>query len=366
MKILFYFGHPAQYLFARATISRLLQKPGYDVIILIKTKDVLENLLIADDLPYKNILPTERGKSKLMIGLSLLKRNFKILPILIKEKPDLMVGTDASIAQVGKLLGISCISITEDDYEVIKTLGDLTYPFTNTILCPIPCEVGKWKNKKIGYKGYMKLGYLHPNVFTPESSIKAKYNLPEKYVVIRLAKLTAHHDFGVKGINNGFLKKTITSIEANGYQPIISAEGKLSGQFEKYLLQVDPSDMHHILAHSSLLFCDSQSMSVEAAVLGIPSIRYSDFAGRISVLEELENKYQLTFGFKVGREIDVLTKLSTLLQENKLREIFQKRRQILLREKIDVTAFLTWFITNYPKSKSIITVNPDYQNKFIC
>lgn len=366
MKILFYFGHPAQYLFARATIKQLLQESTCEVKILIKTKDVLEDLLRADQLPYTNILPLERGKSKLMIGLSLLKRNLKILPILIKNRPDLMVGTDASIAQLGKLLNINCVTITEDDYEIIKTLGDLTYPYTNTILCPEVCKVGKWKRKKVGYKGYMKMGYLHPNVFSPQDSVKLKYRLPEKYVLLRLAKLTAHHDFGVKGLDDFFLDKIIKSIEEKGYQPLISAEGNLNIKFENYSLKIDPSDMHHILAYSSLLLCDSQSMSVEAAMLGVPSIRYSDFAGRISVLEELENIYDLTFGFKVGREKEVLTKLSHLLQQEDLQLNFQRKREILLSEKIDVTAFFKWFITNYPKSKSIITTNPDYQNKFIC
>lgn len=366
MKVLFYFGHPAQYLFARATIKQLISQPHFEIKILIKTKDVLENLLKNDRLPYINILPTERGKSKMMIGLSLLKRNVKILPLLLKNRPDLMIGTDASIAQLGKILNIDCISITEDDYDVIKTLADVTYPFTNTILCPEVCRVGKWKNKKVGYKGYMKLGYLHPNVFTSEASVKEKYNLPEKFVMLRLAKLTAHHDFGVKGIDDEFLKKIIKTILGQGYQPLISAEAKIGSDFEKYLLNIDPSDMHNVLCFSSLLLCDSQSMSVEAAMLGIPSIRYSDFAGRISVLEELEDRYGLTFGFKVGREKEVLTKVSDLLKKEDLHETFQKKRKILLSEKIDVTAFLEWFIINYPKSKFTITTNPDYQNKFIC
>ena len=63
-----------------------------------------------------------------------------------------MIGTDSSIAIVGKLLHVHRITITEDDYEVIKLLGDLTYPFTETILCPNICKVGKWDSKKIGYK----------------------------------------------------------------------------------------------------------------------------------------------------------------------------------------------------------------------
>ncbi|WP_081212175.1 DUF354 domain-containing protein [Salegentibacter sediminis] len=366
MKILFYFGHPAQYLFARATIKRLLSNPDFEIIILIKTKDVLENLLKSDRIPYQNILPQERGKSKFHIAWSLVKRNFKILPIILKNRPDLMIGTDASIAQLGRMLKIDCVSITEDDYEVIKTLGDLTYPFTHNILCPEVCDVGKWNDKKIGYKGYMKLGYLHPNVFTPNNSVKDKYNLPDNYVIIRLAKLTAHHDFGIKGINQKLLTQIIIMVEEKGLSPFISTEDVIYEDLRKFELVIDPSDMHDILSFSKLLICDSQSMSVESAMLGVPSIRYSDFAGRISVLEELEIKYGLTYGFKVGDENSIINKISELLELENLSKKFQTKRKRMLNDKIDVTEFLEWFICNYPDSQKIIKNKPDYQNRFIC
>ncbi len=33
--------------------------------------------------------------------------------------------------------------------------------------------------------------------------------------------------------------------------------------------------------------------------------------------------------------------------------------------KIDVTAFMVWFIKNYPESKTILDENPDYQYNFV-
>jgi predicted glycosyltransferase len=168
MKILIYFGHPAQYLFLRESVRRL-SKRGHKVTLLIKTKDVLETLIKKDGFDYINILQQERGSAKISIALSLLKRNLKILPIVLKTKPDLLISGDPSIAQLGRLLNIRRITITEDDYAVIKTLSKLANPFTETILCPVVCDVGKWGRKKIGYHGYMKLGYLHPNVFKPNN-----------------------------------------------------------------------------------------------------------------------------------------------------------------------------------------------------
>lgn len=47
-----------------------------------------------------------------------------------------------------------------------------------------------------------------------------------------------------------------------------------------------------------------------------------------------------------------------------LKEEWQRRRQKMLSEKIDVTAFMVWFIENYPDSVKVMKENPDYQYNF--
>jgi uncharacterized protein len=363
VKILFYFGHPAQYLFARKTIQQLIAN-NHKIKIIIKTKDVLETLLENDGLEYENILPNERGKSKVSIAFSLIKRNIILLPIILKFSADLLVGTDATIAQLGRLLGVHRVTILEDDYNIIKSLAKITYPLTETILCPTVCEVGKWDEKKIGYAGYMKLGYLHPNVFKFNQNIVDKYELLNKYVIIRLAKLTAHHDFGISGINNILLDRLINMLEKESLQILISTEGLIDDKYNKYILKINPNDIHHILSNSHLLISDSQSMSVEASVLGVPSLRLSDFAGKISVLEELENKYNLTFGISPNDIEKLFSKLTKLLSIDDLKKEFMNRRDIMLQDKIDVSSFFTWFLENYPASVEVMKENPEFQYSF--
>ncbi len=363
MKILFYFAHPAQYLFYREAL-KILKSKKHSIVILIKTKDVLQDLLINDGLPFINILPKERGNTKFLMLLSFLNRVFRILPILLKYKPDLLIGTDATIAQLGFLLRINRFTVIEDDYDVISNLASITYPFTQTILCPAVCNVGKWDNKKIGYNGYMKLGYLHANVFKSDRNILKKYNITQNYILIRLSRLIAHHDIGMKGINNDLLKKIIDNISKKGYQVLISTEEANPLHSLNNLLKINPSDLHHILSNATLLISDSQSMSVEAAMLGVPSIRYSSFVGKISVLEELEHIYGLTFGVQIDNDAYLLAKIDKLLNINNLREEFQLKRAKMLSEKIDVTSFLVWFTENYPKSRQIMKANSEYQFKF--
>jgi hypothetical protein len=43
---------------------------------------------------------------------------------------------------------------------------------------------------------------------------------------------------------------------------------------------------------------------------------------------------------------------------------WQKRRMKMLSEKIDVTAFMVWFVENYPQSIKVMKEQPDYQYNF--
>ena len=99
---------------------------------------------------------------------------------------------------------------------------------------------------------------------------------------------------------------------------LISSETEIDERLRKYQLKIKHTDIHHVMAYASLLISDSQSMSVEAAMLGVPNLRFSDFSGRISVLEELENVYGLTTGVKTNepkRLIDETEKLLAMHDE---------------------------------------------------
>ena len=197
MRILFYLGHPAHYHLFKNVISELLKKI-IKVSILIKKKDILEDLLIQSGYEYLNILPEGRKNSKAGIAVGQLKQDFKLLQYAIKNKPDIMVGTSVAISHVGKLMGIPSINVNEDDAEVVPLYARLAYPWANHIIAPECCSVGKWENKKISYNGYQKLAYLHPNRFYPDKKIKEKYIKEQKYFILRLSALNAYHDIGIE------------------------------------------------------------------------------------------------------------------------------------------------------------------------
>jgi predicted glycosyltransferase len=357
MRILIYLGHPAQYHFFK-NIIKILHVQGKEVQILIKSKDVLENLLKNDDMDFINILPEGRVSSTKGILFGLMKRDFRIFKIVRKFRPNIMVGSDPSLSHVGKILGIPVLTPIEDDISVVPRLARLTYPYTSWIIAPDSCDCGRWNYKKISYSGYMKLAYLHPKYYT----ISKKYK-GNNFYLIRLSKLDAYHDIGIKGFSKEILFQIINKLSQSGEVKIVS-EGNIEERFHNYLLKINPNELHYYLAQSTLLISDSQSMSMEAAMLGVPSIRFSSFTGRIGVLEELEKKYELTFGIKPEEPEKLFSKLNELLNINNLKDVFELRRQKMLTNKIDVTAFIVWLIEKYPDSIREIKSNPNIQYQF--
>ncbi len=355
MKILIYLGHPAQYHFFKNIVNIL--KENHQVKYLIKTKEFLESLMSADGVEYKNILPEGRKSSKTGIIWGLVKREVRMFKEVVKFKPDIMLSYDPSVVHIGKLLRIPAISVLEDDAHVIYNLAKITFPYAKHILAPKACDCGKWSKKQIAYDGYMKLSYLHPKYF------HCKKNKDKKLAFIRLSGLDAFHDEGVNGFNEVLLAEIIDKLSKD-FNVVISSEKQINSRFEKHLLKIKPSEIHEFLCDVSILLSDSQSMSVEAAMLGIPSIRYNDFSGRIGVLEELEHKYKLTFGIKSGDDKKLHQTLDRILSTSNMEEEFQKRRNKMLKDTIDVTRFFVWFIENYPKSATIMQKNPDYQYNF--
>ena len=118
------------------------------------------------------------------------------------------------------------------------------------------------------------------------------------------------------------------------------------------------------MSFSTMFLGDSQTMTSEAAVLGVPSVRCNSFVGRISYLEEEEHKYDLTYGFKPEDFDKLLLKVEDLLNNKNLKSDWQKKRKKLLNDKIDVTKFFVWFVENYPKSKEKMELEPNYDLKF--
>jgi predicted glycosyltransferase len=363
MKIIIYLGHPAHFHLFKNVILNLTNEE-HQVKILIKKKDVLKQLIESTGWNYQNILAEGRKDNKLGMFIGVLKRDLRLYKICRNFKPNLLVGTSIENSHISKFLGIPSISVNEDDADVVPLYAKITYPWASSILSPDVCNNLKWNAKTIKYSGYHELAYLHPNHFKPDKEIVRKYFLPNApYFIIRFAKLKAHHDVGMKGIDINIAKSLIDILKSFG-KIFITSERELENELESYRININPIDIHHVLAFAKIYIGDSQTMAAEAGVLGTPFIRFNDFVGKIGYLNELENKYKLGFGFKTDQKDLMNEKIKELLNTPNLKDEWDRRRQKMLSAKIDVSKFMTWFIENYPESVQIMKENPDYQYRF--
>lgn len=340
MRVLFQLGHPAHFHLFKNTIANL-QRDGHQTYILIKKKDILEELLKSSGMSYVNILPG--GKRS---PFALLLRLWRIFRFSIYHRINILVGSTPEVAIVGWLLHRRSVITVEDDYSVIPQFDNAARPFADTVLSPVSCDNGPLEKRTTHYAGFQKLAYLHPNQFSPDPAVVDRYFPHDQtFFLLRFANLKAYHDVSIcaQGITDELATKLISKLLPHG-RVFITSERPLPLSLESYKLEINPLDIHHILAFATLYIGDSQSMAVEAAMLGTPSIRFSAFAGRIGVLEELEQNYHLTIGIPSDNPDQLIETIDNLLSTDNLRNKYQTRRQQMLTDKIDVTQFYTDFI----------------------
>lgn len=353
MNVGLFVGHPAHYHYLKFVAKNLAER-GHNVHFVVKKKDILEDLMKEAGLDY-TLIRENRGDSKLSLINSVLQMERKMCQFIRKQKIDILVGSTLTFAS-RVIMGIPVLETGEDDAAVVPRMAKIAYPFASSVLSPVSCDNGKWNKKSIKYPSYQELAYLHPNHFTPDKGVVEKYfSADEPYFILRFAKLNAHHDAGIQGINTEIAQRLIDILKPQG-RIYITSERELEPQFEQYRIKINPLDMHHVMAFASLYIGDSQTMAAEAAVLGTPFVRFNDFVGRIGYLRELEDDYQLGYGIKASEEGSVerlcnaVSELANLSSAER-KERYQTRRQKMLSEKIDYAKFLTWFIENYPASK---------------
>ena len=360
MNILIDIAHPAHVHLIKNTYYELTNK-GHKVIVTVKDIPSAVQLLNILEIPFIYL----GGKSDSLIGKAFLqlKFNYLLWKVVLREKIDIAFGSSLTIAQLSKYTKVKSIILDDDDDDVEPLFVKYAHPAADHILSPA-CTIRRTQ-KMIGYSGYHELAYLHPNRFNPDESVLSEIGvLPgEKYFILRFNAFKAHHDVGVQGLSLENKRQLISLLERYG-KVFITTERNIDDEFKPYQLKVSPDKAHSLMYYATMLVGDSQTMTSEAAVLGTPAIRCNTFVRRISYLEEEEFKYNLTYGFLPENSDSLFLKINELLEMPNIKYEWKNRRDNMLKDKIDVTAFFTWFIENYPQSAQIMRENPDYQYKF--
>lgn len=363
MNVLVDIGHPG-HVHLYKNLCKQLEKDGHKVYYSVRNVPVALHLMKVYQMPFLFL----GNKSNSIAGKAwkTIKNDFILLWFVIKHKIDIGISSGISLSHVSKITKMKSFIFGDDDDEVAQLAVKFGFPFAEAILSPSAMGPAHRKTPKaVFYAGYHELAYLHPHVFTPDETVLKKLGIKknERFFILRFVALNAYHDVGQQGISFEKKKQLIDLLKDYG-RIIITSEKSIEPEFEEYKLTVPAEDMHSLMFYSSLYIGDSQTMASEAAVLGVPSLRCNTFVGRISYLEEEEHRYGLTYGFTPDHFDQLLDKVRSLLQDPNTESIWEEKRQRMLSEKIDVSAFFTWFIENYPQSRDIMKTNPNYQYRF--
>lgn len=353
MKIFIDIGHPAHVHYFKNFIW-IMQDKGHTLYLSARDKEVTLDLLNYYNLPYFN-----RGKGRKGLAgklLYILEGDLTLWKKARIVKPDLFLSFGSPYAShVAWLMGKPHIAFDDTDHSFFEHF--ISMPFTQTILTPIVFQKDFGK-KQIRFDSFMELCALHPNRFKPNpesvsSLIASSKN--NKYVILRFVSWQASHDIGLEGLS--LEDKYLLVEKLSEYATvIISSEEKLPADLQQYSYKTHPALMHDVLNSASLLVSESLTMAAEAAFLGTPAVCIST-----ALAGTLDEEVNLGL-IELFRNSDgIVERAVEIMKDKEFKERFKTKSKEIIKDKIDVTAFMVWFIENYPKSIETMKQNPDHQ-----
>jgi len=314
---------------------------------LITSRDKDITLQLLENLGLEHTCLSRARRRALGLLLEMVEHETRLLGVVRKFRPDVMLEIGGTfIVHAGKLARIPTIVFT--DTENARLANRITFPFAGCVCTP-KCFQGSAGSRQVIYDGYHELAYLHPNRFQPDPAVPASAGLvPGGYIVIRFVGWTAGHDIGVKGLSPEAKLKLVRTLMRSG-RVIISSESSLPKELEACRMTMSPERVHHLLAFARLYVGESATMASESAVLGIPAIFISP-EGR-GYTDEEEECYGMVFNFRVPQVDMAIQRAQELLNRPNLGAEWQEKRRALLRDKIDVTAWMTRFVLDFVKQR---------------
>jgi predicted glycosyltransferase len=342
MRIVVDINHPADVHFFKNFI-REMEKRGHVILITASRKEISYRLLDNYGFHYEKLGSYGISLVEKMINIPLL--DLKMYLAAKKFNPDIFVGFGSiRAAHVSKVLRKPCINFEDTDHA--KWEHRLYVPFADVVLTPA-CFTKDFGKKQVKIDTYKELFYLHPDFFRPDISVLADAGLlpDEKFIIVRFVAFDAQHDLGQSGLQNR--EELVTQLEKYG-KVFITSEVALPDHLKKYQLTVPVEKLHDLLYFATLYFGEGSTTAAEAAMLGTPEIYVSSLSGGLGYVSDLEQKYGLMYSYRDQQQ--ALKKAVELLKNSQVKQEWMQKRDNFLKDKLNATQFLIWFVETYPRS----------------
>ena len=339
MRVLFDIVHPAHVHFFKHTI-RALQARGHETRIVSRNKDVTIDILDACGFEHEIVGAPRRSKAGQAWELA--TRVTAIARLGRRFRPDLIATRNPSGVQAARLIGARGVFDT-DDGTAAGIHFRAAQPAAHVITTPA-CMAEDYGDKHVRYPGYKQSAYLHPDHFEADDSVLELLGVQpgEPYFLVRFVSMTASHDGGEGGMPLPLAEEVLERLTAAG-RVVLSCEGDIPARWESLRMRIPPARMHDALGFAAGLVGDSQTMAAEAAVLGVPNVRVSSWAGRLDYLVDLEER-GLTRAFTPDSGEAFLDALGAMLSAGARPAQLAQARQRMLGDTANVADWYTDFL----------------------
>lgn len=345
-KVFFDLNHPADFhLFKH--LMEWMKGQDYALRIVARDKECLHLLLDDAGLSY-----ISRGPGKHTLLGKYLYATWVLALIsfeLIRFRPSVCICLSSPYLTIlSRLLRIPCICYddTDDNPRLLPLIRQATY-----LLSP-----ANYPHKFHRYHFHLpvlkELAYLHPSHFQHSGSSRG--------IFFRFTRTDSIHHSKDSAFDQLMVMSKITKLTHNN-NIVLSSELKLDMEETDKIHPADPIHIHRDLAKCKVFWGNSGTMAAEAAVLGIPAIFVS--SEKFAYICELE-EHGLLYHYHPDQLNESLDKIDSILAGDPPMEHFQNARKALLKDKLDMTAFLIWFIKNLPESPYKLEKNPDITREF--
>ncbi|KAA3646342.1 MAG: DUF354 domain-containing protein [Chloroflexi bacterium] len=343
MRVLVDISHPAHFHFFKYVIEAWRQR-GHQVTIASRDKDITLELLDAAKENHYPLSTARRGVFGL--GVELLEHESALYRLVKEHKPDVLLQVGGTfIVHVGRLTGTKSIVFYDTENATVSNF--ITYPFADAICTPASYK-GDIGAKHVRYDGFQELAYLHPNWFVPDKSVLDRVGVEDgnPFSLVRFVGWDSGHDVNLNGFSRRGKEQLISELAALG-KVFISSEGSLPLSLQNYELDLPKSEIHHLMAFANLCVGESATMASEAAILGTPAVFLSP-VGR-GYTDEQEQKYGLVYNYDAQSEDEAISRAVELFADTEIKKKWLPKREMLLADKIDVTAWMVDFVEEFVK-----------------
>jgi len=280
--------HPKHVHFFRPLVKRWLKR-GNGVKIVTRDKDITHQLLDLFGMPYVCLSRQRKGPG---LASELLVRWLKCSIHMTRFKPDIAMSIGGITTSLpSKMHGVPNIALT--DTETAVTSNRIAFPFADRILTP-EWFVGDFGSRHHRYRSFHEWSYLHPDEFIPDGELVRGEEIDpdQPYAVVRFVRWDAVHDRGETGFTPGDAVRLIRQL-SSCMKVVLTSETEPPQELREFAHPVRVDRMHHVMAFSRLVVGESPSMCAEAALMGVPSVLASSWAGKCGNMKILENEYGL-------------------------------------------------------------------------